>query len=66
MRLEPGLQMSAQACRELGRVLRHYILEDTRARSHKGWLSAFRSSAQMAVRATKFAACIMHVSANMR
>ena len=35
MHLEPGLHMRAQACRKLGRVLRHEILEETDARSHE-------------------------------
>ena len=35
MHLEPGLHMRAQACRKLGRVLRHEMLEETHARSHE-------------------------------
>ena len=56
MRLEPGLHMRAQARRELGRVLRQYMLEETHELVTRGWLSAFRSSAQMAIRTTKIAA----------
>ena len=42
-----------------------YLKKRTRVATRE-WLSAFRSSAQLAARTTKFAACVEHVNTKMR